>query len=49
MMFDFYGKGVLINNAGVSDMRGVAPESFDMDTWNWIVKSGQAILGAFPR
>ena len=28
---------VLINNAGVSDMRGVAPESFDMDTWNWIM------------
>ncbi len=29
MMFDFYGKGVLIDNAGVSDIRGVAPESFD--------------------
>ena len=28
---------VLVNNAGVSDMRGVAPESFDMDTWNWIM------------
>ncbi len=28
---------VLINNAGVSDMRGVAPESFDMETWNWIM------------
>ncbi len=28
---------VLINNAGVSDMRGVAPESFDMATWNWIM------------
>ncbi len=28
---------VLINNAGVSDMRGVAPESFDMETWNRIV------------
>jgi len=28
---------VLINNAGVSDMRGVAPESFDMNTWNWIM------------
>ena len=28
---------VLINNAGVSDMRGVAPESFDMDTWNRIM------------
>ena len=28
---------VLINNAGVSDMRGVAPEQFDMETWNWIM------------
>jgi gluconate 5-dehydrogenase len=28
---------VLVNNAGVSDMRGVAPESFDMETWNWIM------------
>jgi NAD(P)-dependent dehydrogenase (short-subunit alcohol dehydrogenase family) len=28
---------LLINNAGVSDMRGVAPESFDMATWNWIM------------
>ena len=28
---------VLINNAGVSDMRGMAPESFDMETWNWIM------------
>ena len=28
---------VLVNNAGVSDMRGVAPESFDMDTWNRIM------------
>lgn len=27
----------LINNAGVSDMRGVSPESFDMETWNWIL------------
>jgi gluconate 5-dehydrogenase len=27
----------LVNNAGVSDMRGVAPESFDMETWNWIM------------
>lgn len=27
----------LVNNAGVSDMRGVAPESFDMETWNWIL------------
>jgi len=28
---------VLINNAGVSDMRGLAPEQFDMDTWKWIM------------
>ena len=28
---------VLINNAGVSDMKGVAPEQFDMETWNWIL------------
>ncbi len=28
---------VLINNAGVSDMRGVSPENFDMTTWNWIM------------
>jgi NAD(P)-dependent dehydrogenase (short-subunit alcohol dehydrogenase family) len=28
---------VLVNNAGVSDMRGVAPEQFDMATWNWIM------------
>jgi len=28
---------VLVNNAGVSDMRGVAPEQFDMETWNWIM------------
>ena len=28
---------VLVNNAGVSDLRGVAPEQFDMDTWNWIM------------
>lgn len=27
----------LVNNAGVSDMRGVAPEQFDMDTWNHIM------------
>ena len=28
---------VLINNAGVSDLRGVAPERFDMETWNRIL------------
>jgi NAD(P)-dependent dehydrogenase (short-subunit alcohol dehydrogenase family) len=27
----------LVNNAGVSDLRGVAPEQFDMETWNWIM------------
>lgn len=27
----------LINNAGVSDMRGIAPEQYDMQTWNWIL------------
>lgn len=27
----------LVNNAGVSDMRGIAPEQFDMETWNWIM------------
>ena len=31
------GIDVLINNAGVSDLRGVAPEQFDMQTWNWII------------
>ena len=28
---------VLVNNAGVSDLRGVAPENFDMETWNRIL------------
>lgn len=28
---------VLVNNAGVSDLRGVAPERFDMETWNRIL------------
>ncbi len=28
---------VLINNAGVADLRGLAPERFDMATWNWIL------------
>jgi len=28
---------VLVNNAGVSDMRGIAAERFDMATWNWIL------------
>lgn len=28
---------VLVNNAGVADMRGLPAETFDMDTFNWIV------------
>ena len=28
---------VLVNNAGVADLRGMAPEQFDMETWNWIM------------
>jgi NAD(P)-dependent dehydrogenase (short-subunit alcohol dehydrogenase family) len=28
---------VLVNNAGVSDMRGISAERFDMETWNWIL------------
>ncbi len=28
---------LLVNNAGVADMRGVPPEKFDMDTFNWIL------------
>jgi gluconate 5-dehydrogenase len=28
---------VLVNNAGVSDLRGIAPEQFDMETWNQII------------
>ncbi len=28
---------VLVNNAGVSDLRGVAPEQFDMETWQRIL------------
>jgi NAD(P)-dependent dehydrogenase (short-subunit alcohol dehydrogenase family) len=27
----------LVNNAGVSDMRGISAEHFDMQTWNWIL------------
>jgi NAD(P)-dependent dehydrogenase (short-subunit alcohol dehydrogenase family) len=27
----------LINNAGINDMRGVSPESYDMETWNSIL------------
>jgi NAD(P)-dependent dehydrogenase (short-subunit alcohol dehydrogenase family) len=28
---------VLVNNAGIADLRGLAPERFDMDTWNQIL------------
>ena len=28
---------VLVNNAGVNDLRGIAPEQFDMETWNRIL------------
>ncbi len=28
---------VLVNNAGVNDLRGLAPEQFDMKTWNSII------------
>lgn len=27
----------LVNNAGVGDLRGIAAEQFDMETWNWIL------------
>lgn len=28
---------VLVNNAGIADLRGLAPERFDMETWNRIL------------
>ena len=28
---------VLVNNAGISDLRGLAPEHFDLETWNRIL------------
>ena len=35
---DAHGRiDVLVNNAGVSDLRGVAPERFDMESWNRIL------------
>jgi NAD(P)-dependent dehydrogenase (short-subunit alcohol dehydrogenase family) len=35
---DAHGRiDVLVNNAGISDLRGVAPEQFDMDTWQRIL------------
>ena len=36
---------VLVNNAGVADLRGVAPEQFDLDTWNRILSVD--LTGAF--
>jgi NAD(P)-dependent dehydrogenase (short-subunit alcohol dehydrogenase family) len=27
----------LINNAGIADLRGLAPEQFDMETWNRVI------------
>ncbi len=36
---------VLMNNAGVADMRGLAPEHFDMDTFDWIMSVD--LKGAF--
>jgi gluconate 5-dehydrogenase len=35
----------LVNNAGISDMRGVAPESYDMETFNRIIAVD--LVGAF--
>ncbi|MBN99697.1 MAG: short-chain dehydrogenase, partial [Acidimicrobiaceae bacterium] len=36
---------VLVNNAGIADMRGVAPEHFDSETFNQIVSVD--LVGAF--
>ena len=36
---------ILINNAGIADMRGLAPEHFDLETWNKIVSVD--LTGAF--
>jgi gluconate 5-dehydrogenase len=36
---------VLINNAGVSDLRGLAAEVYDTATWNWILSID--LTGAF--
>jgi NAD(P)-dependent dehydrogenase (short-subunit alcohol dehydrogenase family) len=35
---DAHGRiDVLVNNAGISDLRGVAPEQFDMESWQRII------------
>jgi NAD(P)-dependent dehydrogenase (short-subunit alcohol dehydrogenase family) len=36
---------VLVNNAGVSDLRGVSAEQYDTATWNWILSID--LTGAF--
>ena len=36
---------VLINNAGVSDLRGLSAEQYDTATWNWIISID--LTGAF--
>lgn len=43
---DTHGKiDVLINNAGIADMRGIAPEHFDSETFNQIISVD--LVGAF--
>ena len=43
---DAHGKiDILINNAGIADMRGVAPEHFDSETFNQIISVD--LVGAF--
>ena len=43
---DNHGKiDVLINNAGIADMRGIAPEHFDSETFNQIISVD--LVGAF--
>ena len=43
---DAHGKlDVLINNAGIADMRGLAPEHFDSETFNQIISVD--LVGAF--
>ena len=43
---DTHGKiDILINNAGIADMRGVAPEHFDSETFNQIISVD--LVGAF--
>ena len=43
---DAHGKiDILINNAGIADMRGIAPEHFDSETFNQIISVD--LVGAF--